>query len=84
MTDEIPTSKCEAAITLYNAKGYLHTSDTKNYHTRKAEQLLEALADSILCDARITAWYVDLGFVGCQGDDNSIGGVSCIMNDEAE
>jgi hypothetical protein len=48
-------------------KGYPSTVEHGTYDDRKASQLLEATSDFILAEARIKAWFADLGFNGqCQ------------------
>lgn len=90
----VPKSKTSAGAFLLRASEYINKemsfpSDNtcidmgkRTYHDRKASQLLEAMGDLLIAEARIESWFVDLGFVGCQGDDNSIGGIPCIAGEE--
>jgi hypothetical protein len=82
-TPNYPTTKTGAALFLQHAAWHLYEG-VMDYNARKANQGLNILADSLLAEASMAAWFVDLGFDGkCQGDDSSIGGVPCIMSAEA-
>lgn len=81
-TDLNPKTRTQAVTYLNNSILHLQNIDKVpfDYNRRKSAQLLEALADLILAEARIAAWFVDLGFDGtCQIEDSSIGGIPCIM-----
>lgn len=88
--DPNPTTGSGVSIFLAHAADHLKTGECgdkaivlRDYHDRKASQLLEAKSDLILAEVRIASWFVDLGFDGqCQVEDSSIGGVPCIMVDE--
>lgn len=88
-----PTTKTGAALFLANAKDRVSTQFTclsfdkgldipRDYNDHKAAQLLGVLSDLLLAEAQFDSWFVDLGFQGCQGDDNSIGGIPCIATEE--
>lgn len=88
-----PTTKTGAVMFLAKAKRYLEQESIildweravdikRDYNDRKAAQLLGVLSDLLLAEAQLDSWYVDLGFQGCQGDDNSIGGIPCVASEE--
>lgn len=83
MIPNYPTTKTEAAIFLRHVIDYLEGCHQWNkevdYNDHKAAQGCEALADMLIAEACMTAWFEDLGFDGvCQGDNNSIGSIPCI------
>jgi hypothetical protein len=85
------TPRTLVAACLIRSAEYLQTLEAngiiyhRDYNDLKASQLLDALGDLLVAEARIAAWFVDLGTNGCQleeGDNNSIGGVPCIAGGE--
>ncbi len=79
--DTVPKTKTAAAVILQHALIHLYEGEM-DYNARKTYQLLEALSDNLISEVRIESWLADLGTNGCQGDNNSIGGISCIAGEE--
>jgi hypothetical protein len=89
MDPKYPSTKTHAAMFLSRSRIHLFESEVsgqvirRDYNDHKAQQLFLVLAELLLAETQLDSWFVDLGFAGCQGDDNSIGGIPCLEVEES-
>lgn len=79
------SSNTQAVVLLDHSSQYIISRQGRDYNDLKSCQLLVAIKDLILANMTIESWMADLGTIGCcgdQGDNSSIGGISCIMSNE--